>query len=472
MKPGGAGAKPVRIALLEHCGTGNLGDDATVEAVQQHIERRWPDAAIIGLSLDPADSERRHGVPAYPIRQSVYPFKKVWTSEPDAAPGRFSALKASLKERLSRHRLLLAAAKTLHQAAIVKPARFFGEIAFLAKSLQVASGLDLLIMCGGGQLLDAWGGPWAFPYTLFKWTILARLSGARCLFLNVGAGPLRFPLSKWFIRRALALADHISFRDAKSQTLIREIGFSGKTEVTADSVYGLKLPKVSAAAERAGGGLVVGVAPMAYRDPDRYWEKDRAGYERFIGALAEFCARLIRDGHRLRLFSSDCWFDSRAIADLKRGVENAIPADLADRIACEPVRDVNDCLQQLGRVDCYVTCRFHGVVFAHIMNVPVLAIAHHPKVSTLMADFGMSEYAVGIDECDPDRLMEKFNDLSAHLDEIKLRTRRNVERCRRVLDLQYDRLFPAEAARTGGRESVGRQHEQSGVRTLSAGSTP
>jgi len=36
-------------------------------------------------------------------------------------------------------------------------------------------------------------------------------------------------------------------------------------------------------------------------------------------------------------------------------------------------------------MDYVVTCRFHGVIFVHLLNKPILAVARHPKVAELMA---------------------------------------------------------------------------------------
>src|SRR5437667_8038537 len=57
------------VGLLDHLGHGNLGDDATLEAVMQNIRRRSPDATLIGFSLNPYDTEQRHGIPSYAIRR-------------------------------------------------------------------------------------------------------------------------------------------------------------------------------------------------------------------------------------------------------------------------------------------------------------------------------------------------------------------------------------------------------------------
>jgi len=36
-------------------------------------------------------------------------------------------------------------------------------------------------------------------------------------------------------------------------------------------------------------------------------------------------------------------------------------------------------------MDYVVTYRFHGVIFAHLLNKPILAVARHPKAIELMA---------------------------------------------------------------------------------------
>ncbi len=228
-----------KIGLLEHCGTGNLGDDATVEAVLQQIKARWPAASVVGLSLDPVDSEKRHGIPCVAIRQSIFPFRQEWASA--AHPLKRGRYLDSLKARLKKTGPLFQVAKAIKNWMIVPPLRLVREIMFLVRSFSLARELDLLVICGGGQLLD-WGGPWAFPYTLLKWNALAKCAGARCIFLNNGAGPLDARLSRWFVIRALAMADYVSTRDRSSAEFLRKVGFKGKISVVADSAWDLRLP--------------------------------------------------------------------------------------------------------------------------------------------------------------------------------------------------------------------------------------
>lgn len=431
-----------RIGLLEHCGTGNLGDDATVTTVLQQIESRWPAASAVGLSLDPLDSERRLGIRCFPIRQSVFPFEQEWSSGPRPADRARSADK--LKSTLKKVSPLFRFAKALRNV-FVRTAQLVREIVFLGRSLLLACELDLIIICGGGQLLD-WGGPWAFPYTLFKWTILAKCAGVKCIFLNNGAGPLDYSLSRWFVKRALSMADYVSLRDRVSAELLRKVGFRGKVTVVADNAWSIRLPDGLARKRfEPKAGLVIGIAPMAYGDSSRHWVDDNPGYRRLIDGLAEFSGRMLERGHRIVLFSSDIWFDSQAIADLDAAIHKNYPAMASSSVTRQSVVGVGDLLAALSRVDCYVTCRFHGVVFASLLNVPTIALAPHPKVTTLMEDMGLSDYCVDISNCDAGDLAARVDHLVANMDDVRARISGHVVQFQSLLTSQFDGLFAANA---------------------------
>src|SRR5262249_48664368 len=161
------------------------------------------------------------------------------------------------------HRLLSRLLRAANAVAIRGPRGLFREMSFLLASYRAMRSLDLLIVSGGGQLTE-WGGPWGFPYTIFKWSFLAWCLRVRCLFWNIGAGPLTHPLSKFFVVRALFAADYVSFRDGESRDLLHQIGFTGESHVCPDAVYSLAIASPEAASSRTRGQSVVGLAPMPY----------------------------------------------------------------------------------------------------------------------------------------------------------------------------------------------------------------
>jgi len=433
--------RPNRIGLLAHCGTGNLGDEASIAAALDNITLRSPGVAVVGLTMDPEDTTRRHGIPCAAMRSRVFPFQREWSSAlRPADPGTVAdRLKAAVKKTGPLFRV----ANALRRAFIVRPAQFVREMMFLSRSLLLVCELDMLIICGGGQLLD-WGGPWAFPYTLFKWVLLAKCANVKCVFLNSGAGPLDLALSRWFVRRTLNMADYVSLRDHASGQLLRKIGFPGKMKVVADTVWGLRVreqPKKKPV--DSGAELVIGIAPMAYGDSSRHWVDDNNGYRHLIGNLAEFCVRMLERGYRIKLFSSDIWFDSQAITDLDAAIRENVPALTSDRVTREVVENIDDMFAALSLLDFYVTCRFHGVVFASLLNVPTLALAPHPKVTALMESLGVADYCIDISRCDAGDLTARADRLIANMDEVKALIGRNVAQFQAQLNLQFDDLFSA-----------------------------
>jgi polysaccharide pyruvyl transferase WcaK-like protein len=416
-----------KIGLLDHMGTGNLGDDTTQTAVLQKIKERWPDSIICLFSWFPSDTQFRHNMPAYPIRREPF----------DGG----ADVKAKVKMALSRHRNFLRVLKTIY-AAIQLPGAVFHELVFLVRSFVIIRTFDILVISGGGQLLDSWGGPWKYPYTIFKWVLLAKLSSTKCYFLNVGAGPLEHPLSKLFVRRALFLADYVSFRDKKSKALMNKIGYTGNAQVFPDCVYGFDVPPFITS-RIASDKPVVGISPMAYCDPRRYYIRDQKAYEDYLRKLTLFGAWL-SSSHRVTLFSTDIWFDSSTLQELDSALRNQPDMDSTCLLAHEPITNMEDLLSQMASMDFIITCRFHGVIFAHLMHIPLIAISHHPKVATLMSDLGLAEYCLDIDTFDLELLKTTFTRMVANKVNIKACMNEKAALYSDALTTQFNQLFCLE----------------------------
>jgi polysaccharide pyruvyl transferase WcaK-like protein len=427
---------PSRIGLLDHLGHGNLGDEATLTVAMSQIRLRCPEAQLAGLSLNPTDTLKRHGIPAYAIRRD----SKV-PPQPVSAPQNAMTRKGRIKRSLSRYPTVLKVLQIINAILITRPRAVILEICFLIESYAVVRRLDLLVVCGGGQLLDSWGGPWSFPWTLLKWVALAKIARTKIYFINVGAGPLRFPLSRQFIRIALKLSDYVSFRDEDSQRLVWECGFHGRSEVRPDNVYALDVSGSRRSNQVSTGRGVVAMSPMIYCDPRVYWEKDQSVYEGLIRKLAALGAWLIENDHSLALFSSDTRIDLPAIADLYAAVKEIAPGTGDLGVQKYAVQTTEEFLSNLSSADFLVTCRFHGVVFAHLLNKPVLALSHHPKVTKLMSDFGLSEFCLDIRNCDAQLLIETFTRLVNNQDSVRARIAAQKAPYRDLLNAQFDQLF-------------------------------
>jgi len=298
-----------------------------------------------------------------------------------------------------------------------------------------------LVISGGGQLTEQ-GGPWAFPYTIFKWILLAKFARVKRVFLNVGAGPLTHPLSRFFAKRALLAGDYVSFRDGQSQALTQEIGFKERSLVFPDCAYSLEVPATDISSFEKRERPVVGIAPFPYGDPRLGGaEGTRIIYEDFIAKCAVFASGLIRRSYSLTLFATDIGIDPLAIEDLQTALRNR---HSVTGLAYDSVKSTKELLAAMNKMDYVVTCRFHGVVLAHLLNKPVLAISHHPKVMDLMKNLGLSKYCADIRKFDANLLTDTFDSLVRDKDEIKNRMAEKLSRYKVELAIQFDDLFPRE----------------------------
>ena len=121
--------------------------------------------------------------------------------------------------------------------------------------------------------------------------------------------------------------------------------------------------------------------------------------------------------------------------------------DAKHMLVREPITTATALLSHMSSMDYIITCRFHGVVFAHLMNIPVIALSHHPKVATLMADLGLMEYRLDIDTFDQAELETAFTRMVADQTGIRARMAQKLTFYRGELSRQFDQLFSPETVR-------------------------
>jgi polysaccharide pyruvyl transferase WcaK-like protein len=244
------------------------------------------------------------------------------------------------------------------------------------------------------------------------------------------------------VTQALLAADYVSFRDDKSRALVHKIGFTGESCVRPDSVYGLEGAMTNGSPLERCAQPIVGFAPMPYPGPREHLaEKDRIVYDDFIRELAVFASWLVGQSYALTIFGTDIGVDPLAIQDLQMAllIHHGIASSQYRLV--HSVKSAHDLLATMSGMDYVVTCRFHGVVFAHLLNKPVLAIAHHPKVMDLMTDLELSRYCVDIGNFDLKLLAERFASMVVNAEEIKRGMAASLARNRRRLKSQFDELF-------------------------------
>jgi polysaccharide pyruvyl transferase WcaK-like protein len=272
----------------------------------------------------------------------------------------------------------------------------------VALALRCLAQVDTLIIAGGGQLDDFWGGPWGHPWALLKWTVLAKLREARVLFLSVGYGTLESRWSRLLSRTALSLANYRSYRDPGSRDLMRRSGFTRQDPVFPDLAYGrtdaLPLSRRWQLDNPLPGAAIrtVGISPIAYCDPRAWPVHDRPAFEAYVESLTQAALWLIQTGRQVVFFAS-------------AGADNRVADEILARLAARlgpcgcalasraSVLTVDAFLEQASAVDLVIASRLHSLILAHLAGTPILAISYERKVDALMAAVGQDAYSIKID---------------------------------------------------------------------------
>jgi polysaccharide pyruvyl transferase WcaK-like protein len=458
----------MKIGLLDHMGYGNLGDAATQEALIANIRSRLPDAEIVGFSLNPVDTTKRHGIESWSITYWHPGLGKSGLSDSSQAGSSGADSRGADSKRPHLRARLKSIAKNIPVVSRVARRLLHAgrEAAHLGRSYRRLRSLDALIIAGGGQLSELWGGPWSHPYNVFKFSLLTTVARRKLVFANVGAGPLKSGLSRAFVRWSIRMADYVSFRDAESQELACGSGVKRQTHVFPDSAYALDVSKYAQDVSRYASGSrtssakpLVGLNPIGFCDPRIWPKKDAAVYESYIGKLADFSVWLLNNNYDLRLYSAEASVDIYAIEDLGKCLRSRLSAAELDRICRPSAGTVSGLMAEMSGFDFVVTAKFHGVVFSHLLAKPVIALSYHPKIDDLMRKVGHSQYCLDIATFDNKGLENTFVALVNDSEQLKARFRRTAASYSETLKTQFDGLFAPGTQRLRSRTPESERNE-------------
>ena len=435
-------AKRNKIGLIGPLTNGNLGNAAFEAAVVQHVRDYFPDAEIYGCCIDSLETLKNYDVRLFPLNKNIDPSRWLRADGAPASPQpRILTSEHRLRTLLKNIPLLRGLVRAAR--ALLNPVESAGrELRFWLTSYKFLKEFRLLIVRGGGQLSDGWGGAWNHPYALFTWATLARLSGTRFVILSVGADPVSSPLSRWMLTHVLRSASYHSFRDQSSKKIVEAWGVLDNNHVLPDLAFSLKTPPVHSTASRGRAGPIVGVSPMPYFDPRVWPVKNAAAYQKYLKTLAAFVCSLIRRGCTIVLFASQVRLDPPVLIDLKDLVVGEIGNAETDGLIRETkLCTVDDFLAFIPQIDLVIASRLHGLLLAQLMYKPALAISYDHKVDSLMASLGLSEFCLDIRKIDVPSLTGRFAALEASRDVIVATLQRRVAEYRAALQYQYDSVI-------------------------------
>jgi polysaccharide pyruvyl transferase WcaK-like protein len=416
-----AAAGVPRVGFFGILGSGNLGNDGSLEAVVAYLRRRHPDVRLGFMGMGPDTLTARYDAPATPLQ---------WY---EAHAGTATGARAAALKILGR---------------LLDPARTWVWV----------RRQDLVIVPGMGVLEATLPlRPWAFPYSLFWLGVTARLSGTKVALVSVGSDVVSKRATRWFITRAAGLAHYRSFRDAHSREAMRTMGVDvSRDQVYPDLAFALPTP---APRERTGA---VGVGLMAYYGGNDDRKRAEELHRNYVDTMKRFVRWLADSGRQVRLFTGD-GADEPILREIHADVEAHLGSAADERVVPEHLSTLPELMDSMAAVDTVVASRFHNVLCALKLGKPTVSIGYAAKHEVLMNEMGLGAFSTAANSLELDRLIELFTDLETRRDALAATmAERNREHVR-LLDEQFELLSRMFLTVPGGRtdaDGVGHRSDE------------
>jgi len=412
----------LRIALLTPYNGGNLGDAAIQDAIITNLRLQLPEALFSGICLNCENFVERHGSDAFPLcaNSSLFYAMSHGRVSVDMSPKEGGDRKRRgfvmhLKEAIKKVPGLLQALKKLRRCVLAIPK----EIHHLVGGYCFVRQQDLLIVSGGGQLDEEWGGSWGHPFALFKWTFLARMARVPCAFVSVGTGKVRSRGSRWFLSMALRLACYRSYRDHNSRKSAATLLATAQNDpIIPDLAFGCsvsEIPVDDMIRLQSRSRTVVAISPIAYAKPGHWPRQEQALYEKYLQQIAKVVSQLVERNYFLVIVWSSLGDDESVIPQILERLDDTSKKKLTGQIYVPKIATWRDLAAILLEVDFLIASRLHSVILGFVTQTPTVAISFDPKVNWVVEDLGQTEYLLDIRDF-------KAEDVIETLDLIKLRS--------------------------------------------------
>jgi polysaccharide pyruvyl transferase WcaK-like protein len=389
-----------RVGFFGRLGSGNLGNDASLEAVLAYVRSEYPAATLDAMCSGPERVSAYYDLPATHLHWLHAPSQRSW---PRPVAVVLSALRVAAGLWIDAWRTTSWVRR--HDVATV-PGMGVPEA-------------NLVIR------------PWQEPYSLFLLALLGRLFRTKVALVSVGASAIPLRSSRWLLTKATRLAHYVSYRDEYSRQAMRRMGVKRKHEpVFPDLVFSLPTPELSVHPQSVAVGVMAYWGSVADRG------RRQAIHDTYLQAMKEFVRWLLDTGHEVRLLIGDHDDEPEArevLADaqLHWTGRGAAPIDF------RPIFSTSALMTRLASVETVLATRFHNVLVALACARPTLAIAYGNKHHALMAQMDGEEFCQDIRELDVEWLKKQFTALRTDSEQIARTLTTRVQAHREHLEHQF-----------------------------------
>ncbi len=437
----------VSVGIFGTYGFGNMGDAAVADATILGIRRYLHKARIVGICQQPINAKLRHNIDSFSIFSDfIQPSAESGVtivsnnsedSRESSEPGSQNVNDLSFKRKFINSIKALpffyaTAKKIQSNLKILKD--IFNEIKYSNTIYKIVKNIDLIIISGSGQFNEDWGGPWRYPFALFRWTLISRLAGCNVAFFSVGVGNIQSFWGRLFCSWALKLANYKSLRDEKSISISKQWGID-EVKLVPDMAFSIKVPKEKNVSTKYN---IVGINPIAFCDPRSWHVPDQDSYNQYIEKMSAFCNSILAEGYRIHFIPNELKMDNPVIDDIVKKMSlNENQNSLIERPKTDSSEDV---LYNLSKCDYVIASRFHGLLFSYLTYKPVIALAFHFKYFSLAKEMQQEKYCLDINNFNPEEVKKLFDDLVEHKDSISNMIKISVSNYSNLVEQQYQTI--------------------------------
>ena len=356
--------RPKRIVLSNSYGAPNAGDQAILLTMIEALKKRSPNIQIDVLTRWPKSTRKRH-------------------------PG----------VRAVRSGIILGFLDT-------------------CKSIRQA---DILILGGGGIIQDSTSLGSLIMH--LSRAALARFFATPFIGVGLGAGPITTKLGRWLTKVVLNTAEGLYVRSEKSAELLVEIGVDkNKIVVLADIALGMDYDE-NVKNEEAYQQVVklnkkskhlIGLSLRPEVGLYKRYFKRSSFYEGFLRQVATACDELVKKIDAQFVFVSiNPKQDDKIGREIQKWMQNGnqmmlLSGALNPKVIAAAVREL----------DLLIGMRLHSAIFAAGYGVPFLAFGYAPKIFGFSESLGSEQYAIQLQEFNPEKLIEQVEEILEHREEI------------------------------------------------------
>lgn len=387
------------VGIFGGIGGGNIGNDASLEAVLGYLSSNQPDVILDVMCSGPEIVRDRYGIAAVPMG---------WSRHPGAGA-------------------VAVAGKALGRGI---------------DSLRIASWVrrhDVVIVPGAGVLETTLPmRPWGFPYTVFLLCLSGKVFRTKIALVSVGANVIRQPLTRWLFSSAAKLAFYCSYRDTLSRDAMRRNGISGRPDrVYTDLAFGISVPPFV-----PGDPRTIGIGVMDFygtNDDDR--SQAQAIHDSYLGNMKAFARWLVDHDYKIRLFVGDTnGSDDTVVREIVAELRAYRPDLDRTWVVAEPVSTYADLMRAMAPTGAVVATRYHNLICALMLARPTLSIGYGEKNEALMVDTGLAEYCQSVNSLDVDLLIKQFTDLESRAAQVRSAITERNQTYRRLVEQQFAEL--------------------------------